>query len=542
MKINEIYEAKVTGVNNFGNGICRIPSANDGRESTVFVPHTYGGDVIKLKITDVTSSLILGAAIEFVEKSSNRNESDCPVFSVCGGCDFRDITYAHELEMKKSFVISALRRNGFSRDSAIDVAGIVSSGEVCGYRSKLIVRTNVYGRGYYKKSSYDTAHHTRCLLHPPNLDEIAGEAHRILADFGVSMYDEKTDSGTLRGLYIREARSTGDVMLCTILRNEKVPCLPAFASEITAEFPDIKSVFANLNDRRTNVALGNNFMKIHGTDYIEDIICGLRFRISPQSFYQVNHGAAEILYGLALDAIEQNADSPKVIADLYCGTGTMGIMCAKRFPAARVVGVEIVEDAVADAVYNAKLNGLANVEFVCGDAEEFREDADVVIIDPPRKGCSPGMIGKLLELSPERIVYISCNPETMARDARRLCEDGYRVTSVVPVDLFPRTVHVETVVLLSKLKSTTSIEVKIDLDEVDLTKSESKATYDEIKAYVLEQTGLKVSQFYVAQVKRKHGIIERENYNTGDGKAKTPQVPLEKEKAIEIALRYFQMI
>jgi 23S rRNA (uracil-5-)-methyltransferase RumA len=453
MKENETYEARVIGVNNFGNGICRVNCTNKFVPANVFVPATYAGDVVKLKITDVTSSHIMGEVTEFIEKSPNRIAPDCPVFFACGGCDFRDITYAHELEIKKSFVVSALTRNGLLRDGSTSVTDTVSSGEICGYRSKMIVRTDAGGRGYYKKSSYETAHHDRCLLHPQKCDEIADETYRALAKLGVPMYDEKSHTGTARGIYIREAKSTGEIMLCVIVRVRFTQAEADFAAEIAAKFPEIKSIFVNVNDRRTNVALGESFTKIHSGDYIEDVICGLRFRISPQSFYQVNHDGAEILYNLALDAAAGGSDvaEPKLIADLYCGTGTMGIMCASRFPNSRVVGIEIVKDAVADAVHNAEMNGLTNIDFICGDAETFRESADAIIIDPPRKGCSAGMINQLLALSPKRIVYVSCNPETMARDAKKLCADGgYTLESVTPVDLFPRTLHVECVAVLGK--------------------------------------------------------------------------------------------
>ena len=280
------------------------------------------------------------------------------------------------------------------------------------------------------------------------------------------------------------------------------------------------------------MVLGDKEHVLYGKGYIVDELCGCRFRISSKSFYQVNPVQTEILYEKALSLADLTGQ--ELVVDAYCGIGTIGIIASKV--AGKVIGVELNQDAVRDAVNNAKMNGIENIRFYCNDAGRFLvnmaeqgEKADVVIMDPPRSGSTEEFMDAVGKLGAEKVVYVSCNPETLARDVRYMKKLGYRAVEAWPVDMFPATVHTETVVLLSKLKSAKSIEVKIELDEMDLTSAESKATYDEIKQYVLDNTGLKVSQLYVAQVKRKHGLIERINYNVGNGKSKVPQVPAEKE-------------
>ena len=293
------------------------------------------------------------------------------------------------------------------------------------------------------------------------------------------------------------------------------------------------------------MVLGNKENVLYGKGYIVDELCGCKFRISSKSFYQINPVQTEVLYGKALELA--GLKGQEVVIDAYCGIGTIGIIASRQ--AGQVIGVELNQDAVKDAVNNAKMNDIDNIRFYCNDAGRFLvnmaergDKADVVIMDPPRSGSTEEFMDSIAKLGAGKVVYVSCNPETLARDVRYMKKLGYAAEGVWPVDMFPATVHTETVVLLSKLKSAKSIEVKIELDEMDLTSAESKATYDEIKQYVLDNTGLKVSQLYVAQVKRKHGLIERINYNVGNGKSKVPQVPAEKEIAIEDALRHFKML
>ena len=302
----------------------------------------------------------------------------------------------------------------------------------------------------------------------------------------------------------------------------------------------------NVNPYYTSLVLGKQQKVLYGPGYIEDVLCGLTFRISAASFYQINPVQTEVLYGKAMEVA--GLTGKERVIDAYCGIGTIGLTASRL--ASEVIGVELNGDAVRDAIANAKRNGIRNARFYPGDAGEWmeamaaeKEQADVVFMDPPRAGSDRRFLDSLLKLAPSRVVYISCNPETQARDLAYLIQKGYRVRSIQPVDMFPWTEHVETVVLLSKLNAKQHIEVELNLDELDLTAAESKATYDEIKAYVLEKYGLKVSSLYISQVKRKCGLDVGQNYNLSKKEdAKVPQCPPEKEAAIVEALKYFQMI
>lgn len=305
-------------------------------------------------------------------------------------------------------------------------------------------------------------------------------------------------------------------------------------------------VVLSVNQAKTNVILGKEYHTLWGQDFLEDTLCDLNFRLSVPSFYQVNRDQAEILYGRALDFAQLTGT--ETVLDLYCGIGTITLVLARR--AGKAIGAEVIPAAIEDAKANAARNGVTNTEFLCADAGEAAQELarrglrpDVICVDPPRKGISPEVVDAIAQMSPTRLVYVSCDPATLARDVARLREKGYHVQQAEAADLFPRTGHVETVCLLSKLKSNQHIEVELDMDELDLTDAEKKATYQEIKNYVLEHCGLKVSNLYIAQVKQKCGIIERENYNKPKSEnAKQPQCPSEKEKAIMEALKHFGMI
>jgi 23S rRNA (uracil1939-C5)-methyltransferase len=305
-------------------------------------------------------------------------------------------------------------------------------------------------------------------------------------------------------------------------------------------------IVLNINTADTNVILGREYQTLWGVDYLEDRLCGLTFRLSVPSFFQVNRDQAEVLYQQAVDFADLTGQ--ETVVDLYCGTGTITLAMARR--AKQVIGVEVVAPAIRDAKENAQRNGFTNAQFLCADAAQaakrFAEKGvhpNVISVDPPRKGLDSAVIDAIAEMAPERVVYVSCDPATLARDAKLLCEKGYRVEKAVAVDMFPRTGHVETVCLLSKLRADQHIEIDLSMDELDLTDAEKKATYQEIKDYVLEQTGLKVSSLYIAQVKQKCGIIERENYNKAKSDdARQPQCPPEKETAIREAFKYFGMV
>ena len=378
-------------------------------------------------------------------------------------------------------------------------------------------------------------------------EEILNRVIDWMEENQVEPYDEKSGSGLVRHILIRYGFSSGEWMVCLVINGDKLPAKERLIRTLT-EIKGMTSITANVNTRRDNVILGEKILPVWGQTYITDQIGEVSYEISPLSFYQVNPLQTRKLYEKALEYAKLQGD--EVVWDLYCGIGTISLFLAQK--AKKVYGVEIVPDAVRDAKRNAKINGMKNVEFFVGKAEEILPKkrksegvyADVIVVDPPRKGCDRALLDTILEMGPRRVVYVSCDSATLARDLKYLCEDGgYRLEKVCPVDQFGMTVHTETVVLLSKLNAKQHIEVELNLDELDLTAAESKATYDEIKAYVLEKYGLKVSSLYISQVKRKCGLDVGQNYNLSKKEnAKVPQCPPKKEAAIVETLKHFHMI
>ena len=363
---------------------------------------------------------------------------------------------------------------------------------------------------------------------------------------GLTIYNEQTGKGLLRHLYLRQAAVDGSIMLCLIINGDKMPHAEEFTREAQQQFPAISTILLNHNTIRDNVILGQQDTVLAGPGTLQDVLCGVSVTLSPHSFYQVNHDAAEQLYREAaqLAALQPN----ETLLDLYCGAGTIGLSMVQ--PGQKLIGVEVVHSAVENARQNAVRAGVTDAEFLCADAGKASQilaerglRPDVIVLDPPRKGCDNDTLQAVVRMAPSRIIMVSCNPATMARDAAILREMGYDLQCYRPVDLFPRTSHCETICLLSKLNAKQHIEINLDMDELDLTDAEKKATYQEIKDYVLEHSGLKVSSLYIAQVKQKCGIIERENYNKPKSEdAKQPQCPPDKEKAIKEALTHFGMI
>ena len=401
-----------------------------------------------------------------------------------------------------------------------------------------------YG-GFFRAGTHDVVENRRCLILPGETDAVKDAVMDYVNQFHISIYDELSHKGLLRHIYVRRGAVSGQILVCMVVNGEALPRPEALIARLQT-IPGFTTLVLSINTKKGNAVLGDRFLTLHGPGYIEDTLCGLNFRLSPRSFYQVNHHQAQRLYETAI-AQAQITKSDTVL-DLYCGVGTITLAMASA--AGRVIGVEVVPQAVEDARDNARRNHIENAEFFCGDAgqaalelEKSGVHPDVVVVDPPRKGLNADTIEALHRMSPRRIVYVSCDPATLARDIALLKEKGYTLKTAQAADLFPRCAHVETVCLLSKLNAKQHIEVDIHMDELDLTDAEKKATYSEIKEYVLEHTGLKVSSLYIAQVKQKCGIIERENYNKPKSDdAKQPQCPPDKEKAIKEALKHFGMI
>ncbi|MGN0664830.1 MAG: 23S rRNA (uracil(1939)-C(5))-methyltransferase RlmD [Negativibacillus sp.] len=541
LKKNDIIEAEITAMSSDGNGIAKIDNF------VIFVPYSAVGDQLLLRIVKVQKSYGFGKIEEIRKPSPDRISPDCPVYQKCGGCAFRHITYEQELRHKAEFVRDTLQRIGALE---LEPEAIVGSPLEKAYRNKaqypIRLENGKVVAGFFAKRSHRVIPCADCALQPAFFREIVEYTQSFAEEKKLSIYDEESGKGLLRHIYLRYGEVSGQVMVCLVLNGTKLPFAEDYVSGLLKICPQVASVILNINKRRDNVILGEQCVTLYGSDTIEDTLCGVRFKLSPLSFYQVNRQAAQQLYQLAADMADLKGD--ELLVDLYCGAGTIGLSMAQRVR--ELIGVEIIPDAVDNARENAKNCGIKNARFLCADAGQAAKtladeglQPDVIVVDPPRKGCSPDVLEAIHTMSPEKLVMISCNVASLARDCKELATLGYHAVRVVPVDLFPRTNHVETVCLLSKLKSTQHIEVELDMDELDLTAAEKKATYDEIKAYVLEHSGLKVSSLYIAQVKQKYGIIERENYNKPKSEnAKQPQCPKEKKDAIVEALEFFHML
>ena len=469
----------------------------------------------------------------------------CPLFKKgCGGCPLLALPYPGQLQKKQAHVQKLL--GGFG-----PVRPILGMADPWHYRNKAVstfaagpgrsLRSGIYAQGTHKVVPVEA-----CLLHHPALDEAIAAVRTAAAACRYEPFNEDTRTGLLRHVLVRHSRAAGEVLVCLVTAAPELPGSRAFVAKLRQLCPQVSTVVQNINPRHSSAVLGSAEKILYGRGCIQDSLCGVRFQVSASSFYQVNPVQTELLYNQVIAAAALTG--AEILLDAYCGVGTIGLSCAGR--ARHVLGVEVNRSAVQCAVQNARLNGIRNARFVCADAGKAMLDLaasgqrpDVVILDPPRAGSTPEFLTALDALAPRRAVYVSCEPATQRRDLEFLVQRGWHVEHIQPVDLFPHTEHVETVCLLSKLQSKEHIEIEVKMDELDLTSAESKATYEEIKAYVLEHTGLKVSHLYIAQVKQKHGIIERENYNKPKSEdTKQPQCPPEKEKAIVEALKHFGMI
>ena len=466
----------------------------------------------------------------------------------CGGCPLLGLDYAEQLKQKEATVKKLLGKYG-------PVNAIRGMENPYHYRNKVISTfTTGWGgkltSGIYAANSHKVLPVERCLLQDEVLDKTMEAVRAAAIACRYQPYDEDKGTGLVRHCLLRRGVATGQVMVVLVTAQPVLPGARNFVRALLAEAEKrgvtVTTVVQNVNPRKTSVVLGDAEKVLYGKGYILDTLCGKTYALSPRSFYQINHSQTEVLYGLAVEAA--HLTGKEVVLDAYCGIGTIGLTAADH--AKQIVGVELNRDAVQDAIGNAKHNGVKNARFFATDATRWiseaaaaGERADVIFMDPPREGSTPQFIESVARMAPKRVVYVSCNPETLARDLALLTKKGYRVESSTPVDMFPHTEHVETVCALSKLDIYQKITVDLKMDELDVTAAETKATYEEIREYVKEHTGLNVSDLYIAQVKRKCGIKERQNYNKP--KAENPKqlkCPTEKEKAIREALKHFKMI
>ncbi len=591
MKKGEIYEGTVEKTEFPNRGIIKA------EERRIIVKNTLPGQRIRYRIRKLRKGTGEGQLLEVLTPSPLEISPACPHFGLCGGCTYQNLPYEEQIRLKEGQLRELL-------DGAIMAPyvfeGVKESPRRLSYRNKMEFsfgdeeKDGPLALGMHRRGSfYDIVTTDQCQIVDEDYRKILSATLEYFQEQRLPFYHRLRHTGYLRHLLVRKGARTGEILVVLVtttqtdaqagqekegeegvrleemqqegMRPERAAmCAEESAAEKAADIDgriwsldsawvkrlqslkldgEIVGILHTYNDSLADVVQNDRTEVLYGRDYFYEELLGLRFKISPFSFFQTNSLGAEVLYSTARDYIGDTKD--RVIFDLYSGTGTIAQILA---PVARkVVGVEIVEEAVEAARVNARLNSLDNCFFLAGDVlkviDELQDKPDLIVLDPPRDGIHPKALQKIIDFGVEKIVYISCKPTSLVRDLEMLQGRGYKVEKCVGVDMFPGTGHVETVCLLSKLYSDQHIEVEVKMDELDLTAAESKATYEEIKKYVLEHTGLKVSNLYIAQVKQKCGIIERVNYNLPKSEnSRQPKCPPEKEKAIKEALEYFRMI
>lgn len=539
-KKNASLTLEITGYTAEGMGVARW----EGR--VVFIPGTILGERWEVQLLKVKTNVAWGRAVRLLDPSPERVELDCPLAGRCGGCQYRHMTYEEELRAKRQRVQDALTRVG---GVSLELPQVLGAENPLRYRNKVQFPVAQEKRGlavgYYRARSHDVLDVDDCLLQPETVTTLRRAFKGWMERYRVPAYDEGTCHGLIRHLYVR-TNQAGEALCCVVANGTRLPHAPELVQSLRQAAPTLAGLVLNTNTKDTNVILGPNYRTIWGRDFLEERLCGMTFRLSVPSFFQINRAQTERLYAQALEFA--GLTGRETVLDLYCGIGTISLALAQR--AGQVIGAEIVPEAVQDAQANAARNQVDNARFLCGDAGEaaFQLAAEgvrpqVICVDPPRKGLAPEVPEILASMAPERIVYVSCDPATLARDVKRFGELGYPAVKAQAVDLFPRTAHVETIVLLGRELEKSREHVYLDYEpsaEIDLP---GGATYSEIKQWIQAEYDLNVSSLYVAQVKQKHGIVERECYNKPKSEnAKQPKCPPEKEAAIEAALKHFKMI
>ena len=544
---NQILTLRIERLSSDGSGV-----AHSADGEAVFVPGTAPGDEARVCIVKDCGRYAFGILDELLTPSPDRVSVDCPVAGPCGGCSLRHLDYAAELRAKQESVLDAFRRIG---GLEVPVLDILPSPDVDRYRNKVqfpvgIDKNGVPCIGFYAGRTHRIVPCPDCKLQPSVLNEIGNALCAFCAQQGIRPYDEQSGKGLVRHIFLRRGAHSGQIMVCLVCTRAKLPHAEQLCTALRGQFPAISTILLNVNAKNTNVILGSENHILYGPGYIEDTLCGVPVRLGPLSFYQVNTLAAERLYGVAAQYARLTPDDS--LLDLYCGMGTIGLSMADQ--CRELIGVEIVPEAIESAKANAARMGkavAAKSRFFCADAGQAATQLaaeglhpDIVMLDPPRKGCDEATLSAVVRMAPRRVVYVSCNPATAARDAAWLEQNGYHAEKVQPVDLFPRTKHCECVIALSKGEiDSKKVRVEFSLEGMDTSGLQKGATYPEIKARVLEQTGLKVSSLYISQVKQKCGLEVRENHHKAKSEnTKQPQCPKEKEDAIVEALKHFQMI
>ena len=545
-----VYTAVIDGYSSEGLGIARVNGA------VVFVPHAVRGEEIDLRITKVMKTSCAGEIVKIHNPSPERMEPECPYAGKCGGCAYRHLTYPEELWAKRQRVQDALTRIGGLDPTVEEILGAKNPEH---YRNKSQYPVGADGSiGFFQARTHKVVPIRRCLIQTEAADRTAQAVGEWMRRYKISAYDETTGKGLVRHVCVRVNRK-GESLCCVVVNGNKVPREPELAAYVTAAVPHTVGVLLNSNTRRGNVVLGDKYRTLFGRNYLMDTLCGLEFKLSMPSFYQVNRDQAEVLYGKALEFAGLTGN--ETVLDLYCGIGTITLCLAKA--AKRVIGAEIVPPAIRDAKENALRNHIENAEFFCGDAADIAAKLesdglrpDVVTVDPPRKGLAPAVIASVAAMGPEKVVYVSCDPATLGRDVKIFREFGYEAKRAAAVDMFPGTAHVETVVLLSHKKPDGHINVKVEFGEgegkvpldniakrAEEYKPKERVTYKMIKEYIEAKYGFKVHTAYIAEVKRDLGLPMYDAPNAVEELKQPRKHPtVEKVEAIKDALKHFEVI
>ena len=538
---NDDIELRIDSLGSEGQGVGRYEGM------AVFVPFALPNELVKAHIIKVAKNYAVGKLIKVIEPSKVRREPRCSSFTRCGGCNLMHMDYAAQLEYKRGLVENAFAR--IAKIEGVHVENTIGMDEPYHYRNKAAFPfAMVDGRmcfGFFAPRSHRLIPIDGCFIEQEPLYNVASAVHCWAEENDIQPYDEETGSGTIRHVVSRITTS-GDIM-AVIVTKGRPKKLNKLVDMLKERCEGIKSIILNRNDEDTNVIFGRSYETLWGEDTLTENLCGFEFSVSAASFLQVNPVQTECLYA-QVEAFLPEKDGFEAI-DVYCGTGTISMILSKR--AKHVTGIENIKPAVEDAARNAERNGAGNADFICADAAEALPELiekgtrpDVIVIDPPRKGCDKAVLNAITGSAVQRVIYVSCDPATLARDVRILVDGGYSIQKVQPIDMFPQTAHVETVVLLSKGEvDSKKIRVEFSLEDMDMSEFQDGATYPQIKAYVLEHSGLKVSNLYISQIKRKCGIEVGKNYNLPKSEdSRQPQCPPEKEKAIREAFKYFGMI
>ena len=537
-----------------GSGVARV----DGQ--VVFVPGALPGEGCSVRIAHVGRSAVFAQLLSVLTPSVHRVEPDCPYFPLCGGCALRHMDYEQELALKQAHVQSCLTRIGGQTISALPITG---AAQTDGYRNKVQFPVQEQdGRpvaGFFSGKTHRVIPVRHCRIQPDCADAIRGAVLAWMEQYHIRAYDEQTHTGYIRHIYIRFGAESGQILVCIVANCAQLPKKKQLVAALLAAEPGITTIVFSPNTKKGNTVLGTEFHPLYGDGTITDTLCGLQFRLSAPAFYQVNHAQAERLYEKAVQLAGLTGN--ETVLDLYCGTGTITLCLARH--AKKAIGVEIVPQAIEDAKFNAAQNGMENAEFFCMDAGQAakmladrRTRPDVIVVDPPRKGVSADVIEAISAMAPQRVVYVSCDPATLARDLKLLTAAGYTLQTAEAFDLFPRCAHVETVVLLSHKKADSYIHIDVEFGEgegkipvdsiakrAEAYKPKEKVTYKMIKEYIEAKYGFKVHTAYIAEVKRNLGLPMYDAPNAVEELKQPRKHPTpEKVEAIKDALRYFAVI